>query len=243
MGLLRRYGEKPYQQRYMINPVIVADAAATAVSEDDFLARIRDAGASVRTRNSTDRPGQATGYAVSLPADQAGMRQPAWFGGGKLAPDLTLPKLRCRWERPGYGGTAHLPRRPPPDQSRKRAPHRLTVAGYPPRDQRTGHPDRHPDREPPRPRGRDRPAPAGSGPCTSGGGRQNSRPSARRPAPGPVASTRTRPHPAPRTPKLRFKQPETGTRIEADRLLTDEYRHREHLRALPGDPTKPVSRR
>ena len=21
-----------------------------------------------------------------------------WFGGGKLAPDLTLPKLRCRWE-------------------------------------------------------------------------------------------------------------------------------------------------
>ena len=27
-----------------------------------------------------------------------------WYGGGKLAPDLTLPKLRTRWASPaGYG--------------------------------------------------------------------------------------------------------------------------------------------
>ena len=79
---------------------IVQDAAATVSSETDFLARIRDAGALIRTRNSTDQPGTATGYAVALPADQAGTSKDIWFSGGKLAPDLTLPKLRCRWEHP-----------------------------------------------------------------------------------------------------------------------------------------------
>ena len=30
--------------------------------------------------------------------------QQVWFGGGKLAPDLTLPKLRRRWPEPGQDG-------------------------------------------------------------------------------------------------------------------------------------------
>jgi hypothetical protein len=38
------------------------------------------------------------GYAVALPGDTTREGAPVWFGGGKLAPDLTLPKLRCRWE-------------------------------------------------------------------------------------------------------------------------------------------------
>lgn len=77
---------------------IVADAAAAATGEDDFLARIRGAGALTRVRNSTERPGEITGYAVALPAGQAGTSTPVWFSGGKLAPDLTLPKVRRRWE-------------------------------------------------------------------------------------------------------------------------------------------------
>lgn len=76
---------------------IVQDAAATAASEDDFLARIRDSGALVRTRNSTEQPGKTIGYAVALPAGQSKTGKEIWFGGGKLAPDLTLPKLRHRW--------------------------------------------------------------------------------------------------------------------------------------------------
>jgi hypothetical protein len=80
---------------------IVQDAAAVAVSENDFLARIRESGARIRLRNSAEQPGIATGYAVSLPPEKAGTRKPVWFSGGKLAPDLTLPKLRRRWERPG----------------------------------------------------------------------------------------------------------------------------------------------
>jgi hypothetical protein len=51
----------------------------------------------VRTRSSTRNPGQLTGYAVALPGDTTKAGAPVWYGGGKLAADLTLPKLRRRW--------------------------------------------------------------------------------------------------------------------------------------------------
>jgi hypothetical protein len=67
----------------------------------------------VRRRYSTTRPGDVTGYAVSLPGHVAKDGQPVWYGGGKLAPDLTLPKLRARWADPGtrdpLAGAADLP--------------------------------------------------------------------------------------------------------------------------------------
>jgi len=50
---------------------------------------------------STLDPTQVTGYAVALPSG-AGMpvgRATVWFGGGKLAPDLSLPQLQARWRR------------------------------------------------------------------------------------------------------------------------------------------------
>ena len=52
----------------------------------------------VRKRLSTRNPAEVTGYAVALPGDAARDGGPVWFGGGKLAADLTLPKLRRRWE-------------------------------------------------------------------------------------------------------------------------------------------------
>ena len=52
----------------------------------------------VRKRFSTRNPGEVTGYAVALTGDTAREGGPVWFGGGKLAADLTLPKLRCRWD-------------------------------------------------------------------------------------------------------------------------------------------------
>ncbi len=39
-----------------------------------------------------------------MPGDAARSGNPVWFGGGKLAADLTWPRLRCRWE------PARLPR-------------------------------------------------------------------------------------------------------------------------------------
>jgi len=51
-------------------------------------------------------PGQVTGYAVALPGDATAAGKPVWFGGGKLAADLTLPKLRQRWGGAGEPFTA-----------------------------------------------------------------------------------------------------------------------------------------
>ena len=55
----------------------------------------------VRTRSSTRNLGQLTGYAVALPGDTTKAGEPVWYAGGKLAADLTLPKLRHRWDAPG----------------------------------------------------------------------------------------------------------------------------------------------
>ena len=75
----------------------VAIAAAGAASEQEFFARLDAAGMLVRKRFSTKNPGQVTGYSVALPGDLGKDGGPVWFGGGKLAPDMTFPKLSSRW--------------------------------------------------------------------------------------------------------------------------------------------------
>ena len=77
----------------------VSTAAAAASSEQEFFARLDAAGVSVRKRFSTRNPGEVTGFAVALPGDTTRAGGPVWYSGGKLAPDLTLPKLRHRWAR------------------------------------------------------------------------------------------------------------------------------------------------
>jgi hypothetical protein len=44
--------------------------------------------------------GEVTGYAVALPDRYGTGAAPVYFGGGKLAPDLTLPRLQRRWDGP-----------------------------------------------------------------------------------------------------------------------------------------------
>lgn len=39
-----------------------------------------------------------TGYAVAWPGDRDAAGHPVWYGGGKLAADLSLPKLLQRWQ-------------------------------------------------------------------------------------------------------------------------------------------------
>lgn len=75
----------------------VATAAATSANEAQFFSRLRAQGFLVRERFSTQTPGEITGYAVALPDHVNREGRPVWFGGGRLAPDLTLPKLRHRW--------------------------------------------------------------------------------------------------------------------------------------------------
>ena len=51
----------------------------------------------VRKRFSVKNTAEVTGYSVALPGDTAKDGGPVWYGGGKLAADLTWPKLRQRW--------------------------------------------------------------------------------------------------------------------------------------------------
>ena len=79
----------------------VAAAAAGTRSEAEFFAALKRRNVRVRLRYSTHNPGQVTGYAVGLDGDVTAGGDQIWYGGGKLAPDLSLPKLRCRWPEPG----------------------------------------------------------------------------------------------------------------------------------------------
>jgi hypothetical protein len=87
---------------------LVREAAVTAGGEAEFFALLADAGVQVKLRPSVTHPGQYTGFSVALPSNTAAAGEPVWFGGGKLAADLTLPKLRQRWRSPE--GVTRLPR-------------------------------------------------------------------------------------------------------------------------------------
>jgi hypothetical protein len=76
---------------------IVRETAAASSTEDEFFARLADAGVLVGKRASTTAVGEWIGYKVAHPAHTTGAGQPVWFSGGGLANDLTLPKLRQRW--------------------------------------------------------------------------------------------------------------------------------------------------
>jgi hypothetical protein len=71
--------------------------AAGAASEEEFFARLQSADVLVRIRYSSRDPYQVTGYSVALATDTTRAGGPVWYGGGKLAADLSLPKLRARW--------------------------------------------------------------------------------------------------------------------------------------------------
>ncbi|MCY0937345.1 hypothetical protein [Streptomyces sp. H34-S4] len=77
----------------------VRQAAALAAGDTDFVERLRDAGLRVRERR--DDGGGLVGYAVALPGDRADRgSRPVWFSGGSLAYDLSLPRVRERFDIP-----------------------------------------------------------------------------------------------------------------------------------------------
>ncbi|RQX02811.1 relaxase [Micromonospora arida] len=78
----------------------VRTAVAAAGSQEEFFGRLRAAGVLVRLRHSSTDPRQITGYAVALPEARTADGKPVYFSGGRLAPDMTLPKLLLRWGTP-----------------------------------------------------------------------------------------------------------------------------------------------
>ena len=73
----------------------VRGCAAAAGDEAEFVRRLRRAGVLARPRYAAGRDDVVAGYSVAQ-RPRPGER-PIWYGGGHLARDLTLPRLRADW--------------------------------------------------------------------------------------------------------------------------------------------------
>jgi len=74
---------------------IVRSAAVASSSEAEFVRRLRQGNVLAQPRWTAGDATVASGYKVAL--EPPGEEQPIWHGGGRLARDLTLPKLRAQF--------------------------------------------------------------------------------------------------------------------------------------------------
>ncbi|MEU1307199.1 relaxase/mobilization nuclease domain-containing protein [Streptomyces shenzhenensis] len=91
----------------------VRQAVAGAVTEAEFFHRLAEAGLRVEKRIAPS--GDTLGYKVALPGDRNRDGEPIWFSGSKLAPDLSLPKIRQRLDAvlPDDASPTGVPDEPP----------------------------------------------------------------------------------------------------------------------------------
>ncbi|WHM36617.1 mobilization protein [Streptomyces sp. BPTC-684] len=98
----------------------VRQAAAGAASEAELFARLTAAGVLVRTRTAPS--GDLLGYKVALADDLNKDGEPVYYPGSKLAPDLSLPRIRDRWsDRQPPGRTGEHAGPSGPARARRRA--------------------------------------------------------------------------------------------------------------------------
>ncbi|MFJ8701383.1 relaxase family protein [Streptomyces ardesiacus] len=76
----------------------VRRAAAGTASTEEFFDRLAAAGLLIRKRIAPS--GDLLGYKVALPDDHNKDGEPVFYSGSKLAPDLSLPRIRERWAVP-----------------------------------------------------------------------------------------------------------------------------------------------
>ncbi|MBX3196285.1 MAG: relaxase/mobilization nuclease domain-containing protein [Microbacteriaceae bacterium] len=82
----------------------VRGVAASSLDEGEFVRRLNQAGVIVRPRFVSGRDDVVAGYSVALrprPGEPI-----VWYGGGRLARDLTLPRLRMGWPDTAEGAQA-----------------------------------------------------------------------------------------------------------------------------------------
>ncbi|GAA2442823.1 relaxase/mobilization nuclease domain-containing protein [Streptomyces pulveraceus] len=73
----------------------VRQAVTGARGEEEFFSRLAAAGILIRTREAPS--GDLIGYKVALPDDRNKDGEPVFYPGVRLAPDLSLPRIRERW--------------------------------------------------------------------------------------------------------------------------------------------------
>ncbi|MEH0551102.1 relaxase/mobilization nuclease domain-containing protein [Streptomyces sp. B21-101] len=81
----------------------VRRAVSGARSDEEFFDRLAAAGVLIRKRAAPS--GDLLGYKVALPDDLNKDGEPVFYPGARLAPDLSLPRIRERWS----GGTGAEP--------------------------------------------------------------------------------------------------------------------------------------
>lgn len=82
------------QPRWTLARKVRACATASA-DEAEFVRRMRRQGLLVRARYVEGTQDVVTGYSVAAKPEPG--QRPIWYGGGHLARDLTLPRLRSEW--------------------------------------------------------------------------------------------------------------------------------------------------
>ncbi|MGW5116473.1 relaxase/mobilization nuclease domain-containing protein [Streptomyces noursei] len=110
----------------------VRHAVAGAASEQEFFDNLKDAGLLVRTRVLPS--GDLRGYTVALPGDRNKGREPIFYSGSELAPDLSLPRIRERFATdptaPEPADNEHRDRRPAPRSAPAEARRKATDAAW-----------------------------------------------------------------------------------------------------------------
>lgn len=82
----------------------IRTVVSAATTEEEFLAMLSGSGLLVEAQHFPS--GDLRGYKVALPDDTNASGEPIWFSGSKLAPDLSLPKIRERLNATGPVPTA-----------------------------------------------------------------------------------------------------------------------------------------
>lgn len=93
----------------------VRRAVAGVTSEEEFFDHLADAGLLIRKRVAPS--GDLLGYKVALPDDLNKDDEPVFYPGARLAPDLSLPRIRERWSavNPDQAPSTDAPGRMAPD--------------------------------------------------------------------------------------------------------------------------------
>ncbi|MGH2868017.1 MAG: relaxase/mobilization nuclease domain-containing protein, partial [Solirubrobacteraceae bacterium] len=81
---------------------VVRACAGASRNETEFITRLREHGLQGRPRYAQGATSNVIGYSVRLAGGGHDHDQAVWYGGGRLARDLTLPALRRSWhQEPG----------------------------------------------------------------------------------------------------------------------------------------------
>jgi hypothetical protein len=93
-------GEHPERSSRQRLERVVRACAGASRNESEFIRRLREHGLEARPRYAEGGTSKVVGYSIKLASSEHDRASRAvWYGGGRLARDLTLPALRRGWRK------------------------------------------------------------------------------------------------------------------------------------------------